>query len=128
MSLPAVTRPSTTVLGRALGGLLIGAGVLHFAYSKPFDAIVPDELPGPKRAYTHASGLAEVITGGLLLAPATRRRGGLLATLLLILVFPGNINAVRVFWGRPALRAVMIARLPLQVPLIAAAVRLWRAG
>lgn len=111
---------------RVLAALLLGVGAAHFAWPKPFDALIPAELPGPARAYTHGSGVAEIATGALLLVPRTRRLAGLLAALLFIAVYPGNINAVRLYWTRPWLRAVMIARLPLQIPMIFAALRVWR--
>jgi uncharacterized membrane protein len=108
--------------------MLLGIGAVHFVWPKPFDAIIPAELPGKPRVYTHASGLAEVVTGALLLSPRTRRVAGLLAALLFVSVFPANVNCVRLFGERPLLRAAMIARLPLQIPMIAAALRVWRAG
>jgi uncharacterized membrane protein len=70
--------PSRTAALR-LAALLLGAGATHFAAPKPYDAIVPAELPGGARFYTYASGAAELATGALLLAPATRRVGGLAA-------------------------------------------------
>lgn len=119
---------SASTTARWLAGMLLGVGVTHFGWPKPFDALIPAELPGNPRIYTHASGLVEVITAGLLLAPRTRRRAGLIAALLFVAVFPGNVNAVRVFWAKPWLRAVMIARLPLQIPMVVAALRVWRRG
>lgn len=115
-------------VARWLAGMLLGIGVVHFVWPKPFDAIIPAELPGPPRVYTHASGLAEVVTGALLLSPRTRRGAGLAAAVLFVAVFPANVNSVRLFWAKPWVRAAMIARLPLQIPMIAAALRVWRAG
>lgn len=108
--------------------MLLGVGATHFAFPAPFDSIVPVELPGKPRAYTHASGVAEIATGALLLAPRTRRLGGLVAAILFVAVFPGNLNAVRLYWSKPAVRAAMLARLPLQIPMITAALRVWRTG
>jgi len=110
-----------------LAALLLGSGVLHFAVPKPYDAIVPAELPGGARFYTYASGAAELATGALLVSPRTRRHGGLAAALLFLAVFPANVNMVRLWRGRPlAWRIVAIARLPLQIPMIAQALRVWR--
>ena len=117
---------SAATRARLLAGMLAGVGVTHFVYPKPFDALIPAELPGNPRIYTHGSGLAEVVTAGLLVAPRTRRLGGLVAALLFLAVFPGNLNAVRLYWGKPQLRAVMIARLPLQIPMVVTALRVWR--
>lgn len=107
--------------------MLVGMGVLHFVAPKPFDAIVPAELPGSPRFYTLTSGVGEAATGALLLYPRTRRLGALAAITLFVSVFPANVNAVRVFWnkGWPA-RIAMIARLPMQVPMITTALKIYR--
>jgi uncharacterized membrane protein len=110
-----------------MAALLIGMGLTHFLAPKPFDAIVPAELPGTPRLYTYASGLAEAGTGALLLTRRTRRFGALAAAALFVAVFPGNLNMVRLWWGKPwPMRLVAIARLPLQIPMITAALRIRR--
>lgn len=110
-----------------LAAMLLGMGSLHFVAPKPFDAIVPVELPGSQRFYTYASGAAELATGGLLLVPRTRRLGALAAVALFIGVFPGNLNMVRLWWDKPwPMRIGAIARLPLQIPMITAALRVRR--
>jgi uncharacterized membrane protein len=106
-----------------LTALLTTSGTLHFAKPKPFDAMVPSALPGTARFWTYASGVAELGVAGLLAAPRTRRTGGTLAALLFVAVFPGNVRAVRLYWRRPLMRAVMIARLPLQIPLVTEALK-----
>lgn len=106
---------------------LLGIGTLHFIAPKPFDAIIPAELPGSPRFYTYASGVAELSVAGLLAAPQTRRFGALAAVALFLAVFPGNLNMVRLWWNKPwPMRAIAIARLPLQVPMIVAAVKVYR--
>jgi uncharacterized membrane protein len=112
-----------------MAAMLIGIGTLHFLAPKPFDSIVPAELPGSGRFYTYASGVAEVGIGGLLLSPKTRRFGALSAIALFVAVFPGNVNMVRLWWGKPwPLRLVAIARLPLQIPMILEARKIYRAA
>ena len=110
-----------------MGVLLVGMGVLHFVTPKPFDAIVPAELPGSARFYTLASGVAEAATGAMLLAPRTRRVGALAAVALYVGVFPANVNCIRLWWskGWPA-RVGTIARLPLQIPMITSALKVYR--
>jgi uncharacterized membrane protein len=110
-----------------MGAMLVGMAVLHFVAPKPFDRIVPAELPGGARFYTLASGVAEGATGAMLLAPRTRRLGALAAVALFIGVFPANVNMVRLWWGKgwPA-RVAAIARLPLQVPMITWALKAYR--
>jgi uncharacterized membrane protein len=106
---------------------LLGAGTTHFVAPRPYDAIVPAELPSSARFYTYASGIAELTTGALLLVPRTRRRAGLAAAALFVAVFPANLNLVRLWWGKPwAWRTAAIARLPLQMPMVAQALKVWR--
>jgi uncharacterized membrane protein len=110
-----------------MGAMLVGMGALHFAVPKPFDSIVPAELPGSARVYTHASGVAEIVTGGLLLAPRTRKLGALAAVALFVSVLPANVNMVRLWKDKPLpMRIGAIARLPLQIPMITQALKIYR--
>jgi len=110
-----------------MAAMLIGIGAGHFLAPKPFDTIVPAELPGSPRAYTYASGVAEVGIGAMLLAPRTRRAGALAAVALFLAVYPANVNMVRLWWdkGWPA-RIAALARLPFQAPMIVQALRIRR--
>ena len=109
--------------------MLIGIGILHFAAPKPFDTIVPEELPGSPRFYTYASGVAEVGVGALLLAPRTRRLGATAAIALYLAVWPANWNMVRLWWGKPwPMRIAAIARLPFQIPMITSALKVRKAA
>jgi uncharacterized membrane protein len=110
-----------------MAAMLIGIGAGHFLAPKPFDTIVPAELPGSPRFYTYASGVAEVGVGAMLLAPRTRRAGALAAVALFLAVFPANVNMVRMWWNKPLpMRIGALARLPLQVPMIVQALRIRR--
>lgn len=107
--------------------MLIGIGTLHFAAPKPFDTIVPVELPGDARFYTYASGVAEIATGALLVPRRTRRSAALAAAALFIGVFPANVNMCRLWWGKPwPMRIAALARLPLQIPMITTALKIRR--
>ncbi|WP_206489871.1 hypothetical protein [Rhodococcus sp. KRD162] len=110
-----------------LAGLLTGAGILHFVTPKFFDTQVPTALPGSPRTYTQVSGVAELAVAATLAVPRTRRVGGALAAALFVLVFPANINLawkyVQSPKASPALKAAMIARLPLQIPLVTEALK-----
>lgn len=109
---------------------LLGIGTLHFVAPKPFDGIIPAELPGSPRFYTYASGVAELGVAGLLLAPRTRRFGALAAVALFLAVFPANVNMVRLWFKDPTkslpMRLIAIARLPLQIPMIVQAAKVYR--
>lgn len=127
MTAPDTQRISAAPAAQRMAALLLGMGTLHFVAPKPFDTIIPAELPGSARFYTYASGVGELATGALLAVPRTRRLGALAAVALFLAVLPGNINMVRLWWGKPwPMRVVAIARLPLQIPMITAALRVYR--
>jgi uncharacterized membrane protein len=110
---------------RALQGILGGSGVLHFAIPKAYQKIVPPQLGNP-RSLVLASGLAELGCAALLSAPATRRIGALLSAGLFVAVFPANLYAVTLTGGNRLAKAGAIARLPLQVPMVTAALKVAR--
>ena len=110
-----------------MAALLLGVGTTHFLAPRPFDQIIPAELPGSPRFYTYASGFAEVAIGGLLLNGRTRRSAALAAAVLFVAVFPGNINMARLWWDKPwPMRIAALARLPLQIPMITEALKVRR--
>ena len=99
-----------------LVGLLAVAGTTHLLQPAAFDGLVPPALPGSARTWTLGSGIAELVVAGLVLAPRTRRVGGLAAAALFVAVFPGNVWMAVEPGGVP--RWAALARLPLQVPLV----------
>ncbi|MBW0016675.1 MAG: hypothetical protein JO236_03890 [Mycobacterium sp.] len=118
---------TTQTTAYRLATLLIGVGTVHFLAPKPFDDIIPVELPGEPRLYTYLSGVAEVVIGALLLPRRTRRAAASAAAALFVGVFPGNINMVRLWWDKPwPMRIAALARLPLQIPMITAALNVRR--
>ncbi|MCV7299530.1 hypothetical protein H7J93_07780 [Mycobacterium barrassiae] len=130
--LPELQQSANPRRAQLMGAGLLGIGVLHFVAPKPFDSIIPEELPGSARFYTYASGVAELGVGGLLLAPKTRRLGALAAVALYICVFPGNLNMVRLWFKDPSkslpMRLAAIARLPMQIPMITEALKIYRSS
>ena len=121
---PAEQREATAI---TLALLLAGAGVTHFARPRPYDSIVPRWLPGSARAWTYASGAAELAVSAAIACPRTRRAGGLAAAVLFAAVFPANVQMAIDWRRRPApLHALAIGRLPLQAPLICWALRVGR--
>jgi uncharacterized membrane protein len=124
---PTAQRDTSQAGAYRIAALLLGAGTTHFLAPKPYDGIIPAELPGSPRVYTYASGVAEVVIGALLLVPRTRRFAALAAAALFVAVFPGNLNMVRLWWDKPwPMRIVALARLPLQIPMITAALKVSR--
>ena len=111
----------------ALAALLGTAGVAHLVAPAFFDAMVPAELPGGPRPWTYASGVAELGVAAAIAVPRTRRLGGLAAAALFVAVFPANVK-MAVDWSDRSLAEQLLAygRLPLQIPLVLWAWRVYR--
>ncbi|MTB86795.1 DoxX family protein [Aeromicrobium senzhongii] len=107
------------------------SGVVHLVRPQTFERIVPRFLPR-RRDLVLVSGVAELVCAAAVLAPRTRRVGALASAGLLAAVFPANVQmAVDVVGSRrasPAFKAGVLARLPLQWPLIRAALNLARSS
>jgi uncharacterized membrane protein len=120
---------SRDVTGLAV--LLATSGVVHLVRPQVFEGMVPHVLPNA-RALVYVSGVAELLCAAGLLVPATRRPAGLASAVLLLAVFPANVQ-MSIDQGRRADRqgdtasrasfAASLARLPLQLPLIRTALR-----
>jgi len=127
---PDADRARTTA--RALAAALGVSGVLHLVRPAVYDSIVPRVLPGPARAYTVVSGVAEIGIAAALLSRPTRRLGGTLAAALFVAVFPANVSmagrSVRSGRASSVRTAIAIARLPLQWPLVSRALLVRRAS
>lgn len=106
--------------------------MLHFVTPKFFDMQVPRQLPGSARTYTQASGVAELAVAAALAVPRTRKIGGGLAAVLFVAVFPANIDLARRVVtddkSSPLVKAALLARLPLQIPLVTEALKARRSA
>jgi len=110
-----------------LSSLFVVAGVLHFLVPGGYERIVPPYLP-LHRELVYLSGAAEILGGLGLLPQRTRRAAGIGLVLLLIAVWPANVQMLLDARASQEPRwrlALLWARLPLQVVLIAWA---WRAS
>ncbi len=109
-----------------LAGLFSISSVAHFVRPDGFASIVPPFL-GPALPWVYASGVGELACAVGLLLPSTtaRRRTAYASAMLLVVVFPANLwmawEACRDADAGTVYRAVVLARLPLQVPLVLAA-------
>ncbi|MFS0885663.1 hypothetical protein [Aeromicrobium sp. 179-A 4D2 NHS] len=107
------------------------SGVIHLVRPEVFERIVPRFLPR-HRELVLASGVAELACAAAVVSPRTRRIGGYASAALLAAVFPANVQmAADVVGSRrasTAFKAGSIARLPLQWPLIRAALNLARSS
>jgi uncharacterized membrane protein len=126
--MPMTSRsPATPRSARLLAGLLAAAAATHYLAPKPYDRIVPRSLPGPPRAWTLASGAAELAVAGAVAWPRTRHTGALAAAGLFVAVFPANVKmAVDLRDSSPARRRAAYGRLPLQAPLVLWALKVAR--
>ena len=106
----------------ALAALMMGAGVSHFALPEAYERVIPRWLGNP-RGVVLASGAAELAAGALLALPATRRAGAWATVVVLVAVFPANVQMALdggiAGAGFPLGSPVTAwLRLPLQVPLV----------
>lgn len=113
-----------------LAGLFTVSGVAHFVRPGPFASIVPSLL-GPPRPWVFVSGVLELACAAGLAGPrATRRRAAYASAGLLVAVFPANVYmawlALRDPTAGHTYQALVMARLPLQVPLVLAALSVAR--
>ena len=106
--------------------LFIGAGILHFVHPMRYAGVVPYMLPHPL-GLVYISGLAEVAGGAGVLIPKVRVLAGRGLILLLIAVFPANVQmlvSARAEHAPHWFEAILWLRLPVQGLLIA---WVWRA-
>lgn len=78
----------------AAASMFILVGFSHFAKPEKLEAMIPSSWPY-KRALNYISGLAEILLAVGLLFAATREYAAYGLLLLLIAVFPANINVAR---------------------------------
>jgi uncharacterized membrane protein len=101
-----------------MSALYMLAGIMHFLRPSFYMAIMPPYLPAHYELVL-LSGMFEFVLGLLLLFPASRRIAAWGIILLLIAVFPANIQMAIDYYQqqKPGLWIALL-RLPLQIPLI----------
>lgn len=110
-----------------LAALFVFAGTMHFVIPGQYERIMPPWLP-LHRALVYLSGVLEIAGGLGLLPRRTRRAAGIGLVLLLIAVWPANLQMLlnaREAGASAWAQAALLLRLPLQIVLIAWA---WRAS
>lgn len=101
--------------------LFTAAGLMHFVKPAMYVSIMPPYLPYP-RELVLISGVAEILGGLGVLVPPVRRAAGWGLALLLVAVFPANIQMAQNALERHGWSLVTLlsfARLPLQFLLVA---------
>jgi uncharacterized membrane protein len=97
--------------------LFISAGLNHFVAPGFYEKMLVGFLPYPV-ALNYLSGIAEILGGIGLMVPAFRKFSAWGLIILLIAVFPANINMAIHSERWDILRAILYLRLPLQFLLI----------
>lgn len=115
--------PQGTFSAVTLAALLGAAGMTHFLSPGFYTPIVPDQLGAPE-PWVYGSGVVELACAAALVPQRTRRVAGWATAALFVAVFPANVQmALDAGNGSATYRAIVYARLPLQLPLV-----LWAAG
>lgn len=101
-----------------LAFLLVIAGILHFTATESYMRIMPPWLPA-HRFLVQLSGIMEIFLGGLLLFSSTQKWAAWGIILLLIAVFPANIQmTINYCYDNHPHFWLSVFRLPLQGLLI----------
>lgn len=114
-----------TLSRAALALFFIVAGIAHFATPAPYLAIMPPYVPW-HAALIALCGAVEIMGGLGICFRSTRRVAGWCLVVLLIAVFPANLQAIStgmVLGGLVVPEWMLWARLPLQLLLI---IWVWR--
>jgi len=108
------------------------SGTVHLVKPEVYLPLMPSWVPAHREVIL-ASGVAEIACAAGLAIPATRRAAGWASVLLLVAVFPGNVHmaadAQRIRSTSPRARgfkAATLVRLPVQWPMIRAALKVAR--
>lgn len=105
-----------------LAGLFAVSGVVHLVKPEFYEPLMPSWVPAHREVIL-ASGVAELACAAGLVHPRTRRLAGWASAALLVGVYPGNIKMAvdSTHTRNSGLKVASFARLPLQLPMIKAA-------
>lgn len=119
-----LSRPSPKLVAAAFGI----SGIIHLVRPQVFEPLIPPALPRP-RDVVYVSGAAELVCAAGLLTEA--RWAGRASAALLVAIWPGNLQMALNATDRvrqpgsgqrdAAWAALAWARMPLQIPMIRAA-------
>jgi uncharacterized membrane protein len=94
--------------------LYVAAGINHFVHPVMYLKMMPPWLPA-HNALVLASGIAEILLGLLLFVPRTRRLAAMGIIVLLVVVFPANVQMMLNYRTEDHwLLWLAVLRLPLQ--------------
>lgn len=114
-----------SVLG--LAGILAVSGTVHLVKPEVYEPMMPSWVPAHREVIL-GSGVAELACAAGLLVPRTRKLSGYASAALLLAVYPGNLKMADDARRSRSTRfkAIAYGRLPLQAPMIKAALRATR--
>jgi uncharacterized membrane protein len=114
----ALSRSSKFLLGA-----FVASGAVHLVKPEVYEPLMPAWVPAHREVIL-ASGVAELACAVGMAMPATRRTAGWASAALLLVIWPGNLQmALDSNRSSSALfKVVAWSRMPLQVPMIRAAV------
>ncbi|GGO70052.1 DoxX family protein [Nocardioides deserti] len=100
------------------------SGVVHLVKPEVFEPLMPAWVPA-HREVIYASGVAELVCAAGMAMPATRRVAGYASVAVLLGVFPGNVKMAQDSLRTRSTRfkAIAIGRVPMQLPMIRAALK-----
>ena len=112
-----------------LAAIFAVSGTIHLVRPEVYEPLMPSWVPAHREVIL-GSGVAELACAAGLVHPRTRSLAGWASAALLIGVFPGNVKMAQdsTRSRKTGLKVAAFARLPLQVPMIRAAVRAAREG
>lgn len=102
-----------------LGMLFVLGGIAHFTKTEFYLKAMPEYLPFHE-IIVYASGILEIVLGVFLIINKTTRKAAIGIILLLIAVFPANVNMYLNYTDFPDMsETALLVRLPIQLILIA---------
>ena len=109
---------------KVLAAVFVTSGIVHLIRPQSYEPIMPKIVPAHREVIL-ASGVLELVCAAGLLHPATRRLAGWTSVGVLLGVYPANFKMAgdAMQTNNQQFKAVAIGRLPLQLPLIRAALK-----
>ena len=109
---------------KVLSAIFVTSGIVHLVRPETYEPIMPQVVPA-HREIILASGVLELVCAAGLLHPATRRIAGWASLGVLLGVYPANFKMAgdAMQTDNQQFKAVAIGRLPMQLPLIRAALK-----
>ena len=114
---------------KVLAAIFVTSGVVHLVRPETYEPIMPQFIPA-HREVVLVSGVIELLCAAGLLHPATRKLAGWASVAVLLAVYPANFKMAgdAMQTNNQQFKAMALGRLPLQLPMIRAALRATRAA